>query len=135
MLTLADSARERIEELEHHVRSTTHQLTQNTDQLTQMEILLSAERNERARLESGSNLTRKDSNLDPNEDVRREYSKVKERCLVLEKELRLKESLILEQKERAMRFEEMTMKYTKDLKVHENKIEEIELRASQETSF
>ena len=121
--------------MEHHVQTYSNQLSNSTDQLTQMEILLSAERNERARLESGSKMTRKDSNLDPNEDVRREYRKVKERCLVLEKELRLKESLILEQKERAMRFEEMTMKYTKDLKVHEKKIEEIELRASQETSF
>ena len=57
LLQLADAARSRIEELEHRLRVSEGQVKSVTDQIKQMERMLTAERSERARVESTHHTT------------------------------------------------------------------------------
>ena len=105
-----------------------------TLQIQQMETILSSERSERARSETKASelqgqLMYQDG--DHGEHLRNITSLLnqeRKKVTLLENKLNESQNLINEQKSRAEKFELMTQKYTNDLHVHENNIEE--LRAS-----
>merc|ERR1712166_1233369 len=136
LLQLADAARTRIEELEHRLRVTIGQLNTCTNQMESLELMLIAERNERARSESKSHelqgkvMYQEGEEGDHIRTITKSLQSERDRSRVLEGKLRQRECVIEEQKERAERFEMMTKKYTKELQEHENNIEKLEMRAS-----
>ena len=71
LLQLADAARSRIEELEHRLRVSEGQVKSVTDQIKQMERMLTAERSERARVESTHHTTTTTSSSSSDDDLRR----------------------------------------------------------------
>ena len=68
LLQLADAARSRIEELEHRLRVSEGQVKSVTDQIKQMERMLTAERSERARVESTHHTTTTTSSSSSSDD-------------------------------------------------------------------
>ena len=155
LLHLADSARGRIEELEHRLRVTTAQLDDAGRQIVNLEAMVGSERNERARLSSqlasasverddsgggNSSFAANSSTPGKGESDERQIRELREtstrltialqheraRAMKLEEQLRSSQEMLRGSQTAAARFQQIAVKYEQDLGEHETAIEKLE---------